>query len=75
MRIRILSELKDEEVLRRIADALREIYGEEVELELAENLIDERFLNPLRRQYDAWRIVQYYQHIPEADEYLSLIHI
>jgi len=73
VKIRILSELEDEEVLRRIADVLREIYGEEVELELVENLIDERFLNPLRRQYDAWRIVQYYQRIPEADEYVLLV--
>lgn len=73
MKIRILSEFGDEEVLRRIAEVLKKIYEEDVELELAESLIDERFLNPTRMQYDAWRIVQYYQHIPAMDEYVLLV--
>jgi len=73
MRIRIVSELDDEEALSRIAEALGEVYGEEVEISITQDLIDERFLNPSRRQYDAWRIVQHYRGILKDDEYALLV--
>jgi len=61
MKIRIVSEFRDQEVLREIARALRETYGHPVDIELASDLVGDEFLNPLRGQYDAWRIVQHYQ--------------
>ena len=79
MRIRILSELHDRRILERVAEALREVYGEEVRIELVDQLFDETFLNPSRDQYDAWPIVQSYRSVRADDEYLllilSLIHI
>ena len=57
MRIRILSELHDRRILERVAEALREVYREDVRIELVDRLFDETFLNPSRGQYDAWPIV------------------
>jgi len=73
MRIRIISEIEDEEALKKIAEALEEIYGEPVEIELRRCIVDDRFLNPERSQYDAWKIVQYYQSERRDDEYVLLI--
>ena len=73
MRIRILSELHDRRVLERVAEALREVYGEDVEMEFVDRLFDETFLNPVRGQYDAWPIVQSYRDVRADDEYLLLI--
>jgi len=73
VRIRIISEIRDVEMLERVAEALREIYGEEVGVEVSGDLVDGRFLNPLRGQYDAWAIVQHYQAIRGDYEYILLI--
>jgi len=73
LRIRILSELHDRRVLERVAEALREVYGEDVEMEFVDRLFDETFLNPVRGQYDAWPIVQSYRDVRADDEYLLLI--
>jgi len=73
VKIRIVSEIGDEEVLKKIAEALEEIYGEKVEIEIRRGLVDERFFNPDRGQYDAWAIVQHYQNIRKEDEYVLLI--
>ena len=73
MRIRILSELHDSGALEKVAEALREIYGEEVKVEFADKLFDEKFLNSSRGQHNAWLIVQNYKHIRADDEYLLLI--
>ena len=73
MRIRILSELHDRGILERVAKALMEVYGEEVEIEFVDQLFDETFLNPIRGQYDAWQIVQSYRSVKADDEYLLLI--
>ena len=73
MRIRILSELHDRRILERVAEALREVYGEDVEMEFVDRLFDETFLNPVRGQYDAWPIVQSYRDVRADDEYLLLI--
>ena len=73
MRIRILSELHDRRILERVAEALRDVYGEDVEMEFVDRLFDETFLNPVRGQYDAWPIVQSYRDVRADDEYLLLI--
>ncbi len=73
MRIRILSELHDRRILERVAEALREVYGEDVRIEFVDRLFDETFLNPSRGQYDAWPIVQSYRSVRADDEYLLLI--
>ncbi|MEM2846774.1 MAG: archaemetzincin family Zn-dependent metalloprotease [Nitrososphaerota archaeon] len=73
MRIKLISEFADEEVLREIAEALRRVYGEVVEIELAENLIGKGFLDRDRGQYDAWKIVQYYREMLGEDEYILLV--
>ncbi|HDJ66896.1 MAG TPA: hypothetical protein ENF33_04225 [Nitrososphaeria archaeon] len=73
MRIRILSELHDRRILEKVAEALKEIYGEDVVIEFVDRLFDETFLNPSRGQYDAWPIVQSYRSVRADDEYLLLI--
>ena len=73
MRIRILSELHDRRILERVAEALREVYREDVRIELVDRLFDETFLNRSRGQYDAWPIVQSYRSVRADDEYLLLI--
>ncbi len=73
MRIRILSELDDREALESVEEALREVYGEEVEVKFVEKLVSEKFLNRDRGQYDAWRIVKEYSRIRRPGEYLLLV--
>jgi len=73
MRIRVISEFKDREALGEVAEKLEEVYGEKSEIEVVEELIDKRFLNPLRNQYDAWRIVQHYRRFLNAGEYMLLV--
>jgi len=73
LRIRVVSELLDEGALEAVAKALRENYGEEVTVEYIEELVDERFLNPSRNQYDAWKIVRGYRGERREDEYLLLV--
>ena len=73
MRIRVLTELWDEEALEAVTRALKENYGEEIVVEKAEAIVDDRFLDPDRGQYDAWRIVQAYRDMRGEDEYLLLM--
>jgi len=73
LRIRILSELHDSKILERVAEVLREVYGEEVTIEFVDQLFDESFLNPSRGQYNAWLIVQDYKYVRADEEYLLLI--
>lgn len=73
MRVRVLSEVHDEEALRSVEEALREVYGEEVEVEFVERIVSEKFLNKDRGQYDAWRIVKEYSPARRPDEYLLLV--
>jgi len=73
MRIRVISEYVDGEALEEVAEALRDVYGGEVEIQIAENLVDDKFLDYERGQYDAWRIVQYYRGILGEDEYILLV--
>jgi len=73
LKIRILSELHDQRVLERVAEALKEVYGEDVKIEFVDQLFDDTFLNPSREQYDAWPIVQSYRNVRADDEYLLLI--
>lgn len=73
MRIRLISEIADEEVLEEVAEALRDVYGAETWLQVAENLVTDEFLNPERGQYDAWKIVQYYREMLGEDEYILLV--
>ncbi len=73
MRIKVISDIMDDEVLEAVAKILEEVYDGEVEIQLAEDLIGEDFLNPDRGQYDAWKIVQYYRGILGENEYILLI--
>ena len=73
MKIKIISELSDEEALLAIAKALRETYAKEVEIEISSNLVGEEFFNPGRGQYDAWKIVQYYRKILHDEAYTLLV--
>jgi len=73
MRIKILSELIDEEVIGKVAEALSEVYGYEVMIDFSEEIVDERFLNSRRMQYDAWAVVKEYQALRDEDQYLLLV--
>lgn len=72
-RVRILSELMDEEAVEAAARAIRENYGDEVIVEYVEELVGKEALNRGRRQYDAWKIVQAYREARGEDEYLLLV--
>ncbi len=72
-KIKLLSELVDMEALKKVAEALKEVYGEEVEIEIRKNLINESFFDPMRNQYDAWRIVQESLRSPSEGSYLLLV--
>ncbi len=73
MRIRVISEYVDEEALGEVAEALRDVYGGEVKIQTADNLVGNEFLDHNRGQYDAWRIVQHYRGILGEDEYILLV--
>lgn len=73
MRIRILSELRDEEAVEAAAQTLKETYGEDVRIEYVEGIASAKFLNEDRGQYDAWKIVKSYSKVREQGEYLLLV--
>lgn len=73
MRIRVLTELWDKDTLEAVTRALKENYGKEIVVEKAEAIVDDRFLDPDRGQYDAWEIVQTYKDVGGGDEYLLLV--
>ncbi|MCS7132641.1 MAG: archaemetzincin family Zn-dependent metalloprotease [Nitrososphaeria archaeon] len=72
-KIRIISELGDDEALLAVAEALRGTYMREVEIEVSPSLIGEEFFDIKRGQYDAWKIVQYYREVFRDDDYVLLV--
>lgn len=72
-KIRIISELNDNKTLLAIAEALKETYMKDVEIEFSPNLIGDKFFDAGRGQYDAWKVVQYYRRMFQDDAYILLI--
>lgn len=72
-KIKIVSELNDPEALLVIADALRETYMKEVDIEVLPGLIGEDFIDVERGQYDAWKIIQHYREAFGDDAHVLLI--
>ena len=72
-RIKVISEVDDEEALRRVAEALEEVYGEPVDFEVRGKLVDDSFFNPIRKQYDAWEIVKHHLELADRGYYVLLI--
>lgn len=73
MKIRIISELDDKEMLEAISNILREMYELDVDVEKVEKILDYRCFNSRRNQYDAWKLIQMYSGERGEGEYLLLI--
>jgi hypothetical protein len=55
MRIRVFSEYVDEGALEKMAEALKDVYGGEVEVQIVESLVGDESLDYERGQYDSCR--------------------
>ncbi|MEM1583126.1 MAG: archaemetzincin family Zn-dependent metalloprotease [Nitrososphaerota archaeon] len=73
MKIKIFSELDNQEALETVAKLLVETYNFEVVVEYIGKILDHNSFNNKRKQYDAWKLVEIYGEKRRMNEYLLLI--